>query len=135
MAWECCVYDQSLPDIQQASAECFINVFVEMCLDRSIYLCVIILVAKNLLLPLGLQSLVFHGNVGIQKALRCCQPDARRPRPGPLVVYALVNAVCVFITAVPITKLFKSAYLLLQHLIPSCARGGRRTVEDMCYEI
>jgi hypothetical protein len=25
--------------------------------------------------------------------------------------------------------------LLLQYLIQSCARGGRRTVEDMCYEI
>ena len=25
--------------------------------------------------------------------------------------------------------------LLLQYLIPSCARGGRRIVEDMCYEI
>jgi hypothetical protein len=25
--------------------------------------------------------------------------------------------------------------LLLQNLIQSCARGGRRIVEDMCYEI
>jgi hypothetical protein len=25
--------------------------------------------------------------------------------------------------------------LLLQYLIQSCARGGRRIVEDMCYEI
>jgi hypothetical protein len=25
--------------------------------------------------------------------------------------------------------------LLLQYLIQSCARGGRRTVEDRCYEI
>ena len=25
--------------------------------------------------------------------------------------------------------------LLLQYLIQSCARGGRRTVENMCYEI
>jgi len=24
--------------------------------------------------------------------------------------------------------------LLLQYLIQSCARGGRRIVEDMCYE-
>ena len=28
---------------------------------------------------LGLTSLVSRGNVGIQQALRCCQPDARRP--------------------------------------------------------
>jgi len=28
---------------------------------------------------LGLRSLVFHGNVGIRHALRCCQQDARRP--------------------------------------------------------
>jgi hypothetical protein len=26
-------------------------------------------------------------------------------------------------------------WLLMQYLIQSCARGGRRTVEDMCYEI
>jgi hypothetical protein len=26
-------------------------------------------------------------------------------------------------------------YLLLQYLIQSCSRGGRRIVEDMCYEI
>ena len=49
----------------------------------------------------------------------------------------LFARVCVFITAVPITKLF--AYtcvcvLLLQDLLQSCARGGRRRVEDMCYE-
>jgi phosphoribosyl-dephospho-CoA transferase len=25
--------------------------------------------------------------------------------------------------------------LLLEYLIQSCARGGRRIVEDMCYEI
>jgi hypothetical protein len=31
---------------------------------------------------------------------------------------------CVFITAV-----------CVQYLIQSCARGGRRIVEDMCYEI
>jgi hypothetical protein len=67
----------------------------------------------------------------------------------------------VFITAVPITKLFAGVCvfitagpstcggggtlcvyycrtgvcLLLQYLIQSCARGGRRIVEDMCYEI
>ena len=29
--------------------------------------------------PSGLRSLAFHANVGIRKALRCCQPDARRP--------------------------------------------------------
>jgi hypothetical protein len=31
--------------------------------------------------------------------------------------------------------LFCSCCLLLQYLIQSCARGGRRIVEDMCYEI
>jgi hypothetical protein len=43
----------------------------------------------------------------------------------------------VFITAVPITKLFARVcvcVLLLQDLLQSCARGGRRRVEDMCYE-
>jgi hypothetical protein len=40
--------------------------------------------------------------------------------------------VCVFITVVPNTMLL---CLLLQYLIQSCARGGRRIVEDMCYEI
>jgi hypothetical protein len=29
----------------------------------------------------------------------------------------------------------KSCCLLLQYLIQSCARGGKRIVEDMCYEI
>jgi hypothetical protein len=29
----------------------------------------------------------------------------------------------------------RSCCLLLQYLIQSCARGGRRIVEDMCYEI
>jgi hypothetical protein len=69
---------------------------------------------------------------------------------------------CVFITAGPSTKLFAwgggnmsmgghvlrettsrglgvwvlcAVCLLLQYLIQSCARGGRRIVEDMCYEI
>ena len=50
---------------------------------------------------------------------------------------------CVFITAVPITKLFARGdcvitasvcVLLLQDLLQSWARGGRRRVEDMCYE-
>jgi hypothetical protein len=51
---------------------------------------------------------------------------------------------CVFITAVPITKLFAReeggeglqcvCFLLLQDLLQSCSRGGRRRVEDMCYE-
>ena len=31
--------------------------------------------------------------------------------------------------------LFLQVCLLLQYLIQSCARGGRRIVEDMCYEI
>ena len=81
--------------------------------------------------------------------------------------------VCVFITAVPMTKLFARGgggngghvlrettsrglcelvcpsrtnergerdivpccCLVLQYLIQSCARGGRRIVENMCYEI
>ena len=95
----------------------------------------------------------------------------------------VVNNVCVFITAVPLIKLFtcgtreepgtltqggalfslvplvwesnpklqsgwcksnhqpiggynnQGCCLLLQYLIQSCARGGRRIVEDMCYEI
>jgi hypothetical protein len=37
--------------------------------------------------------------------------------------------VCVFITCVCMLC------LLLQDLVQSCARGGRRIVEDMCYEI
>jgi hypothetical protein len=63
--------------------------------------------------------------------------------------YALVSTlrddVCVFITAGPSTKLFAWGggdmgghvllCLLLQYLVQSCARGGRRIVEDMCYEI
>jgi hypothetical protein len=34
-----------------------------------------------------------------------------------------------------VTKLFALLCLLLQYLIQSCACGGRRIVEDMCYEI
>ncbi len=34
---------------------------------------------EHLTTLIGLRSLVFHGNVGIRKALRCCPPDARRP--------------------------------------------------------
>jgi hypothetical protein len=30
---------------------------------------------------------------------------------------------------------YESCCLLLQYLIQSCARGGTRIVEDMCYEI
>jgi hypothetical protein len=37
-------------------------------------------------------------------------------------------AACVFISVGP-------CCLLLQYLIQSCAPGGRRIVEDMCYEI
>jgi hypothetical protein len=68
---------------------------------------------------------------------------------------AFYYTVCVFITAVPNTKLFawgvcvyycaptytvytvsrdSVCVLLLQDLLQSCARGGRRRVEDMCYE-
>jgi hypothetical protein len=54
------------------------------------------------------------------------------------VVTAVPVVPVVFITAVPITKLcvyMVCVCLLLQYLIQSCARGGRRIVEDMCYEI
>jgi hypothetical protein len=51
--------------------------------------------------------------------------------------------VCVFITVGPSTKLCAwgggdwgtcACVLLLQDLLQSCVRGGRRRVEDMCYE-
>ena len=44
-------------------------------------------------------------------------------------LFSLRGARYVFITAVP------GCCLLLQYLIQSCARGGRRIVEDMYYEI
>jgi hypothetical protein len=44
------------------------------------------------------------------------------------VYYCSVVSMCV-------TKMFALLCLLLQYLIQSCARGGRRIVEDMCYEI
>jgi hypothetical protein len=40
------------------------------------------------------------------------------------------RCLCVFITAVPITK---RVCLLLQYLLQSCSRGGE-TMEDICYE-
>jgi hypothetical protein len=46
---------------------------------------------------------------------------------------------CVFITAVPITKLFAwgevVVYYCSRYLIQSCAHGGRRIVENMFCEI
>jgi hypothetical protein len=87
----------------------------------------------------------------------------RHRRLGPALAAALklhsrgrIRCVCVFITAGPSTKLFTwggggdmgghemlfylilpdiCVCLLLQYLIQNCARGGRRIVEDMCYEI
>ena len=77
-----------------------------------------------------------------------CEGGGRKDRvapvrtglPGPV----RVRSACVFITAVPITKLFAReeggeglqcvCVLLLQDLVQSCSRGGRRRVEDMCYE-
>jgi hypothetical protein len=79
-------------------------------------------------------------------------PVVLHRRPGRVTVTAaLVTDVCVFITAVPITKLFawgggdsgghvlrgptsRVVCLLLQYLLQSCSRGGGGTVEDMCYE-
>jgi hypothetical protein len=64
------------------------------------------------------------------EALSRSRPLRRRGQP---------RAKCVFITAGPIIKLCAAAgvcvCLLLQYLIQSCARGGRRIVEEMCYEI
>jgi hypothetical protein len=46
--------------------------------------------------------------------------------------------VCVYYLCVIPLRVLKAQVcvcLLLQYLIQSCARGGRRIVEDMCYEI
>ncbi len=48
--------------------------------------------------------------------------------------HALVNRdVCVFITAVPITKLFECVYYCSTYY-KGVRVGGRGIVEDMCYE-
>ncbi len=39
------------------------------------------------------------------------------------------------LVCLPITHSFFLVCLLLQNLIQSCSRGGRRIVEDMCYQI
>jgi hypothetical protein len=52
-------------------------------------------------------------------------------RPGILVGRRRFFSLVLHGTAVPTM----CVCLLLQYLIQSCARGGRRIVEDMCYEI
>ncbi len=51
------------------------------------------------------------------------------------------KCVYMFITSVPMCSYYKAVprggvcVLLLQDLLQSCARGGRRRVEDMCYGV
>jgi hypothetical protein len=50
-----------------------------------------------------------------------------REEPGTLIQGAPVVYVCAM-------RYVAVCVLLLQDLLQSCARGGRRRVEDMCYE-